>query len=266
MALDIIVCIKQVPDPEQFSKITLDPVRGTIRREGIPSVINPLDKHAIEEALRIRERFVGRVTAISMGPPQAKEALQEAMAMGVDEAVLLCDRALAGADTWATAYPLAEAIKKIGRFDVVLCGNETVDGATAQVGPQLAELLDIPHVTHVTAIEFASERSWVIKRAIERGYMKVALELPALIAVLKEINQPRLPSVIAIMEAAGKEISNWVCRDMGLAETMVGLGGSPTQVVGTFEQEVKRAREIIQGSEAEVAKKAVRRLKELGVL
>lgn len=247
MALEIVVCIKQVPDPEQFSKITLDPVKGTIRREGIPSVINPLDKHAIEEALLIRERFSGRVTAISMGPPQAKEALQEALAMGVDEAVLLCDRALAGGDTWATAYPLAEAIKKLGKFDIILCGNETVDGATAQVGPQLAEFLNIPHVTNVTAIEFTSEKSWNVRRAIERGYMKVALELPALITVLKGINQPRLPSVIAIMEAAGREIRSWGCGDMCLAEGVVGLVGSPTQVVGTFEQEVKRAREIIRG-------------------
>lgn len=266
MALNIVVCIKQVPDPEQFSKITLDPVRGTIRREGIPSVVNPLDKNAIEEALKIREKFGGRVAALSMGPPQAKEALQEALAMGVDSAVLLCDRALGGADTWATAYPLAEAIKKMGKFDIILCGNETVDGATAQVGPQLAEFLNIPHVTYVTAIELASEKSWTVKRAIERGYLKVALELPALIAVLKGINQPRLPSVIDIMEAAGKEITQWGCKDMGLAENMVGLAGSPTQVVGTFEQEVKRAKEILRGPEAEVAQKAVKRLKELGAL
>ncbi len=264
--MDIVVCIKQVPDPEQFSKITLDPVRGTIKREGIPSVMNPLDKHAIEEALIIREKFGGKVTAISMGPTQAKEVLQEALAMGVDEAMLLCDRALGGADSLATAYPLADAIRHIGKFDVILCGNETVDASTAQVGPQLAEFLEIPHVTHGTAIEFTSEKAWTVKRAIERGYLKVVLELPALITVLKEINQPRLPSVIDIMSAASKQINEWGCVNLSLAAPIIGLGGSPTKVVGSFEQDIRRGKDILKGPEVEVAKKAIRRLKELGAL
>ncbi len=264
--MNIVVCVKQVPDPEQFSKITLDPVRGTIRREGIPSVMNPLDKHAIEEALIIREKFGGRVTALSMGPTQAKETLQEALAMGCDDAVLLCDRSLGGADSLATAYPLADAIRHICQFDVVVCGNDTVDGATAQVGPQLAEFLEIPHVTHVTGIEFTSERSWIVKRAIERGYMKVALELPALITVLKEVNQPRLPSVIDIMSAASKPINEWACTNLSLAAPIIGLGGSPTKVVGSFEQDIRRGKDILKGPEAEVVGKAIKRLKELGAL
>lgn len=264
--MDIVVCVKQVPDPEQFSKITLDPVRGTIRREGIPSVMNPLDKHAIEEALIIRDKFGGRVTAVSMGPSQAKETLQEALAMGADEAVLLCDRSLGGADSLATAYPIADAIRHIGNFDVILCGNETVDGATAQVGPQLAEFLEIPHATHVTAIEFTSEKSWTVKRAIERGYMKVVLELPALIAVLKEINQPHLPSVVDIMSAASKTINEWGCSNLTLAAPIIGLGGSPTKVVGNFEQDIRRGKDILKGQEVEVVRKAIKRLKELGAL
>lgn len=264
--MNIVVCVKQVPDPEQFSKITLDPVRGTIRREGIPSVMNPLDKHAIEEALIVREKFGGKVTALSMGPTQAKETLQEALAMGVDEAVLLCDRALGGADSLATAYPIADAIKQLGAFDVIICGNETVDGATAQVGPQIAEFLEIPHVTHVSAIEFTSEKSWTVKRAIERGHLKIALELPALITVLKEINQPRLPSVMDIMAASGKQINEWACSNLSLASPIIGLSGSPTKVVGSFEQDIRRGKDILKGPDEEVAKKAVKRLKELGAL
>jgi len=264
--MNIIVCIKQVPDPEQFSKITLDPVRGTIKREGIPPVINPLDKHAIEAALTVREKFGGKVAVLTMGPPQANQALQDALAMGADEGQLLCDRALGGGDSWATAYPLAEAVKRMGKFDAIFCGNESVDGSTQQVGPQLAEFLGIPHVTYVTSIELTSEKSWTVKRAIERGHMKVALQLPALLCLVKEANQPRLPTVPAIMAAVAKQIPSWGCGEIQTDAAIVGLVGSPTKVVGTFEQQVKRKREILKGPEAETAKKAIKRLKELGAL
>ncbi|MFC1968560.1 electron transfer flavoprotein subunit beta/FixA family protein [Chloroflexota bacterium] len=266
MALDIIVCIKQVPDPEQLSKITLDPLKMTLNREGIPSAINPLDRHALEEGLRIRESFSGKVTAISMGPPKAKEVLEEAFAMGVDDAVLLCDTVFAGADTLATAYTLAGAIKKIGVFDLVICGNETADSNTGQVAPQLAELLNVPHVTYVKEIDLTTERSWLVRRVIEHGYLRVALELPALIAVVKGINRPRLPSVMAIMEAVGKEYKTWGCGDIEVGEDMVGLAGSPTRVTGMFELEVKRRREILEGPVEEITAKAVKRLRELGVI
>ncbi|MFC1974620.1 electron transfer flavoprotein subunit beta/FixA family protein [Chloroflexota bacterium] len=266
MPLDIVVCIKQVPDPEHFSEITLDPVSQVIRREGIPSIINPLDKHALEEGLRIRERFSGKVTAISMGPPQVREALEETLAMGVDDAVLLCDRAFAGADTLATAYVLAAGVQKLGRFDLILCGNETVDGATGQVGPQLAELLDIPHVTYVNEVEFIDEGALIARQALEHGYLKVQVKLPALIAVTKEINQFRLPTVLAIMKAAGREIRTWGCDDTEVERDTIGLGGSPTQVVGVFEHKFKRRGEILEGSPEEVAKKAITRLRELGAI
>ncbi|MGV8057365.1 MAG: electron transfer flavoprotein subunit beta/FixA family protein [Smithellaceae bacterium] len=238
--MDIIVCIKQVPSPEHFSKITIDPQTGTIRRSGIPTVMNPLDKHAIEEALRIREKFSGKITAISMGPPQAREVLEEALAMGADDAVLLCSPAFAGADTLATAYPLAGAIKKTGKFDLIFCGNETVDGATGQVGPQIAELLDIPHISYVTKVEFSGSDSLIVTRSIEHGHLKIKSGLPVLLAVARKINQYRLPTVLAIMEAAGKEISTWTEQDIGLSSDAVGLTGSPTRVVGCFELTSKR--------------------------
>jgi len=264
MPLNIVVCIKQVPAPEHFSKITLDAEKNTIIRGGIPSVINPLDRHALEEGLRIRERLSGRVTALSMGPPQAREVLEEALAMGVDDAVLLCDRALAGADTLATAYSLARAIKKLGKFDIILCGNQTIDGATGQVGPQLAELLDIPHVTYANRIEFVDGSFLVVRRVIEHGYLDVNLQLPALICVLREINQFRLPTAIGIIEAASKEIKTWNCGDIEADTEYVGLGGSPTRVVGVFKHKLERRREILEGSPQEVAQKAVHRLRELG--
>lgn len=266
MPLNTVVCIKQVPDPEHFSEITLDPVTKTIRREGIPLVINPLDRHALEEGLRIREKFSGKVTAISMGPPQARQVLEEALAMGVDDTVLLCDRAFAGADTWATACALAGGIKKLGHFDLILCGNETVDGATGQVGPQLAEFLDIPHITFVNGIEFAGERSLVARRAIEYGYLKVQVKLPCLISVIREINQFRLPTVMAIMEASEKEIKIWGCHDVDTKVDAIGLKGSPTQVARVFEHKVKRGGEILNGTPEEVARKAVARLRELGAI
>jgi len=266
MPLEIFVCVKQTPHPEHFSKISLDPATGSIQRAGIPSVMNPLDKNAVEEALRIREKFSGKVTAISMGPPQAKEVLEEAYAMGVDEGVLLCDSTFAGADTLATAYTLAQAIQKLGRFDLILCGNESIDGATGQVGPQLAEFLGIPHITYVTRLEFQGEREALATREIEYGYLKVKFRLPAAVTVLKSINQYRLPTVMDIMQAAGKEVKTWNCEETGGEKTCLGLEGSPTRVAGLVALQTKRKREILKGSEEEIARMAVKRLHEYGVI
>lgn len=264
--MNIVVCIKQVPNPEQFSKIKIDPVSGAINREGIPAVINPLDRHALEEALRIRERFLGKVIAVSMGPPQAKEALEEALAMGVDDAVLLCDQAFAAADTLATAYPLAGAIKKLGKFALILCGNETVDGATGQVGPQVAELLGIPHVTYVDKVEFVDEGSMIVTRTIERGYLKIEVRLPALLTVVRKINQFRLPTAMGIIEAIRKEIKVWNAEYIEAQNETIGLDGSPTRVIGGFELESKRKGEILEGSPEVMAREAVAKLRELGAI
>jgi electron transfer flavoprotein beta subunit len=263
MPLNVIVCIKQVPHPEHFSRITLDPSRQTITREGIPAIINPLDRHALEEALKIREQFSGKVTAISMGPPQARNALEEALAMGADDAVLLCDKSFAGADTLATAYSLAFGIKVLEHFGLILCGNETIDSSTGQVGPQIAELLDIPHVTSVTQIAFEQGNTLIVKQALEQGYMKVRVKLPALLAVAKEINQPRLPTVLGIMEARSKELQIWGASDVGAPSDRIGLAGSPTQVTGIFKRDTTRRREILEGVPSQITKKAVERLQEL---
>ncbi|MFH1626206.1 MAG: electron transfer flavoprotein subunit beta/FixA family protein [Pseudomonadota bacterium] len=263
MPVNICVCIKQVPDPEYFSKITIDPVKQTIRREGIPTIMNPLDKHALEEGLRIKERFSGTVIAVSMGPPNAREVLEEALAMGTDDAVLLSDIRFAGADTLATAYPLAGAIKKLGNFDLILCGNETVDGATGQVGPQLAELLDIPHITFVSQVEWPSERTLIAKRTLERGHMKLQVNLPVLLSVVRGINEPRLPTVLGIMKATEKEIKCFNAKDIGVSAGTIGLDGSPTRVTDVFEHESKRRGEILEGLPEDVIRRAIKRLHEL---
>jgi len=263
--MKIIVCIKQVPDPKEFSKITIDPLRKTIVREGIQSIINPLDRHALEEALRIREKHGGRVVVLSMGPPQAIEACREALALGADEAFLLCDKLLAGSDTLATAYALSKAIRRLEPYSLILCGNETVDGSTGQVPPQLAEFLEIPHVTRVRRIEIRGDEAFV-ESVLEYGYRVVKVKLPAVLSVVKEINTPRILSVFGIIEASSKKINQWCVSDIDASIDMIGLEGSPTRVTDVFTPEVKRRCEIFSGPVEEAVGKALRRLHEIGVL
>lgn len=229
-----IVCIKQVPDT---TDVKVNPETGTLIREGVPSIVNPFDTYAIEEALRLREKFGGKVTVISMGPPQAKEALKEAIAMGADEAILLSDRAFAGSDTWATAYTLANAIRKIGDFDVILCGKQAIDGDTGQVGPGIARQLDIEQLTYVfkiQEIDFQAKRIQV-ERLLEEGREVVETRLPALLTVVKDINQPRYPTIMGIRRATRTEIPVWTAADLPDARPdLLGLKGSPTQVVRVF--------------------------------
>ncbi|MFC1914298.1 electron transfer flavoprotein subunit beta/FixA family protein [Chloroflexota bacterium] len=266
MSLRIIVCVKQVPEPEYYSRLKLDPNKFTLIREGVPSITNPCDRNALEEALRIREKYSGEVIALSMGPPQAFDTLDEALAMGADKAVLLCDSALAGGDTLATAYALCYGMRKLGDYDLILCGNESADGATGQVGPQVAEFLGIPHITRATSIEFVSERSVRVKSAIEYGYLQIDLQLPAVITVSKDINACRLPTVKGILEVASKETHKWDCKQLEADLTKLGLQGSPTQVIGVTKQETERRKEILQGTPEEMAHKAVQRLHELGAI
>jgi len=183
--MDTVVCIKQVPHPDHFCQITLDPVTKAIRREGVPLIMNPVDRNAIEAALQLRERFLGKVTVLTMGPPQSREALEEALAMGADEAILLCDRAFAGADAYATALTIAAAIKKFCPSSLVLCGSETVDSGTRMVGPMLAEFLDVPYATNVRAMNVASEEICLVEADLDSGCMKVELRSPALIIAIR---------------------------------------------------------------------------------
>ena len=265
-ALNIIVCIKPVPDPQHWMKITLDPVTKTLRREGIPSVINPLDKHALEEALRIKEKHGGYVTVVSMAPPTVIDNLREAIALGADEAILLSDRSFAGADTLATSYVLAAGIKKLGKFDMVLCGNQSLDGSTGQVGPEVAEFLGIPHVTNVKKISFVDRGLIRVESTIEHGLILMEVQTPAVLTVLREINTPRHIPLIRISEAMRKEIKTWTMKDLDVDRDMVGLSGSPTQVADIFMPEIKRRGEILDGEPEIVIKLLVEKLRQLGVM
>jgi len=261
-----IVCVKPVPDPRHWSELVVDPATKTLRREGIPSVLNPLDKHALEEALRIKERLGGTVTAISMAPLTATESLREAIAIGADDAVLLSDRSFAGADTLATSYVLAAAIKKLGKFDLILCGNQSLDGGTGQVGPEIAEFLGVSHVTYARKIEILERGIVRVERALEYGYMVIEARMPLVLSVVKEINVPRHVSLMRISEAMQTEVRVWTSRDLDLDSSRIGLSGSPTQLADLFIPETKRRGEIMRGAPDAVSKLLIERLRELGVL
>jgi len=194
--MKIIVCIKQVPDTNE---VKLDPKTGTLIRDGVPSIINPDDKSGLESALQLKEEFGAHITVLTMGPPQADAALREALAMGADEAVLLSDRAFAGADTWATSLTLAKAIEKL-EYDLIITGRQAIDGDTAQVGPELAEHLGVPHVSYAEEVH-KEDNALIIKRRFEDGYHIIKVEMPCLITALSEMNQPRYMSVTGILDA-----------------------------------------------------------------
>ena len=258
--MNIIVCIKQVPNT---TDVKIDPVTNTLIRDGVESVINPFDTYAIEEAVRLKERFGGKVTVITMGPPQAENALKEAISLGCDEAVLVSDRKFAGSDTWATSYTLSMAIKKIKDFDIVICGKQASDGDTAQVGPGISTHLDIPQVTYVKKIEEIKDNKAKVERMMEEGYDVVETPIPCLFTVVKEINTPRLPSLRGMMRAKSANITKWTASDIGADPKSIGLDGSPTRVVKIFTPPPRKGGEMLKGETADIAKEVVELLKDV---
>jgi electron transfer flavoprotein beta subunit len=226
--MNIVVCLKQVPDT---ADIKIDPESKRLLREGVKAMINPFDMYAIEEALRLKEKLGGKVTALTMGLPQAESALREAIALGCDEAVLVSDPAFAGSDTLATSYALACAIKKIKDYDVIFCGKQALDGDTAHVGPGIAGSLDIPQIINVRKIQDIKEGQVTAQRMTEYGYDVIEAQLPCLLTVVKDINVPRLPSLKGKMKAKSAAIAVWKAADIGADENRIGLKGSATQVV-----------------------------------
>jgi electron transfer flavoprotein beta subunit len=265
MGLNIVVCVKPIPDPEKYNEITIDPVNKTIVREGIPTIINPIDKHAIEEALKIKEQYGGKVILMSMAPPNAKETIQEGLAMGADEAFLLSDKKFAGADTLATSYVLAQGIKKIGGADLVLTGTESGDGATAQVSSQLGEWLDLPHLWGVIECNIKNPDDIYIKTKIENGYMEWAGRLPMVMAVSREINKPRYTTIMGVMKAKKKPFTILTFADLELDENYVGLAGSPTQPGEIFTPEIGRKGELVKGSKEELVQFIIEKLRANGI-
>jgi electron transfer flavoprotein alpha/beta subunit len=246
--LDIIVCIKQVPDISKVQKIKTDSKTRTIVREGIPSVVNPYDMHAVEEAVRIKERLEEDVTitVITMGPPQAEEALLKCLSMGADRAILLSDREFAGGDTLATGYVLSEAIKRIGKYDLIFCGLQAIDGDTAQIGPGIAENLHIPQITYTHKLEIRKNKV-LATREVESGMEVIESRMPVLVTVLKTINEPRIPTYKGITSALAKEITVWGMAELNLEKDRIGLSGSPTTVVTVFSPEPRGGGQKFQG-------------------
>lgn len=260
--LKIVTCIKQVPET---TDVKVNPETNTLVREGVPSMVNPYDLYAVEEALRIKEKHGGKVTAISMGPPQAEEVLREAISMGADDAVLLTDRAFAGADTWATAFTLATAIKKIG-FDLIICGKQAVDGDTAQVGPELAEFLGVPAITFISKVEELNDGRLRVRRMLEEGYQVLDVALPCLLTVVKEINEPRIPSLRGKLRAKSAKLEIWTSSHLALDPSRVGLEGSPTRVVHIFTPTKKRNTELYTGDPQDCTKRLIESLKRRGII
>ena len=258
--MNIVVCIKQVPGT---TEIKIDPETNTLVREGVQSIINPFDVYALEESVRLRERFGGKVTTVSMGPPQAEDALRETISLGADEAVLISDRAFAGSDTWATSYVLSKAVTRIAEYDLIICGRQTLDGDTGQVGPGLSEMLEIPFVAYVSKIEDVIDGCMKVQRMVEEGYEVIEMTLPAVITVVKEINVPRLPSLRGSMKAKTAQIPIWTAADIGADKDKAGIAGSPTRVVKIFFPQRTDKSEMLQGSPREQVEQLVKKLEEI---
>jgi len=259
--MNIIVLIKQVPNT---TEVKLDPKTGNLIREGIDTIINPDDLHALETALTLKEMYGATITVLTMGPPQAIDALSEAMGMGADRAILLSDRAFAGADTWATSFTLGKAIQHIGEFDLILAGRQAIDGDTAQVGPQVAEFMDLPQVTYVFDIETVDTDHVVVKRKLEDGYERIQCTLPALLTVIAGAKQPRYPLISGLLQACRERapIQVWNAADIGVTTAEIGLDGSLTHVMKTFAPKFERQSQLLEGSTVDVVHNLIVAFKE----
>lgn len=247
MAFKIIVCAKQVPDTNE---IKIDPVKKTLIREGVPSILNHDDANALEEALKIKDQYPDtHITVITMGPPQAKDMLMECIAMGADDGILASDRALGGSDTWATSNALSAVVDKIEDYDLIFAGRQAIDGDTAQVGPQMAEKLQLPQVTYVEDFEIDKDMKTItVKRALEDGYELIKIKTPCMLTAIKELNTPRYMSIGGIFDATKVEIPTMGAAELGVnPDTEVGLEASPTNVYRSFTPAPKGKGVIVEG-------------------
>jgi electron transfer flavoprotein beta subunit len=266
--VNIVVCIKQVPDT---TNVRINPETNTLIREGVESIINPFDMYAIEESLRIREKHGGQVTIMSMGPPQVETALREAISLGADRAVLLSDRAFAGADTLATSLTLSYGIRRYEeeteKVDIVFMGKQAIDGDTGQVGPGVAEHMGIPHITDIRKIEEIAEEDGTItvERLLEDGYLRLKTSMPVVLTVVKEINEPRLPSLRGKMNAKKAEITKWTTEELKAAPELIGLNGSPTQVIKIFTPPKPQGGKVFTGETPDSVHDLLNELRENGL-
>lgn len=261
--MKIVVCVKQVPD---ISQSKVDPETYTIVRTGVDAVVNPFDLYAVEAALKIKDKIESSVTAISMGPPQAEAALREVISMGVDNAVLLSSRDFAGSDTLATSYSLSKGIKQIGNVDLIITGRQAIDGDTAQVGPGIAQHLDYPVITDVNGFDEIYENGLKVRAMTEEGYIELSVNYPVVISVGKGIGEPRMPSLRNKMRARKEIIPVWSPEDIDADKSMLGLKGSPTQVVKIFTPEVGGEVLFIEGEPSGQARRIVEILSERHII
>jgi electron transfer flavoprotein beta subunit len=264
--MNIVVCVKAVPDPQKACDIKIDPQTKTLLRCDVPMVINPLDRHALEAALNIKAEMESHITVLSMGPPDAGAIVKECLALGADKGILLSDPAFGGADAYATAHTLAMGIRKNGDADVVLCGMASSDGATEWVGPEMASMLDMPVVTMVREIVGRDNKAWEVKAALENGFRRVRVSLPAVFTVTRDLNTPKTLSFSGIIKARKKEITQWRLDDLGVPAESVGIKGSPTIVTEMQAVENTRTVAFIEGTREEKAEQLVQKLVEVGVL
>ncbi|MDI6600403.1 MAG: electron transfer flavoprotein subunit beta/FixA family protein [Thermoanaerobacteraceae bacterium] len=256
--------VKPVPDPEYYNRISIDPVRGILTRAGIPVVMNPTDRHALEEAIRIKEKMGGEVVIFSMAPDDAGGILKDGLAMGADEAYLLSDRAFAGADTLATSYTLAKAIEQFGPFDIILAGNESADGSTSQVPPQVGVWLSMPSLAGIIRMEYGeSFRVWC---DVEEGRVEYEVTPPVVFAVKRGINTPRYIGIKGIMAAKSKKVSIIRVGDISVDLDRIGLNGSPTRAGRIVVPDIGRKGETITGSPGEIAEGIIEGLRKAGVI
>ena len=263
--MNIIVCVKQVPNTNE---VRINNETGTLIRDGVESIINPDDLNAVEEALRIKDAHEDvHVTVLSMGPPQADFALRQVLAMGVDRAVLVSDRAFAGSDTWATATVLAAAIRKIGNYDIVFCGRQAIDGDTAQVGPEIAEFLDIPQITYVRELEIKKDKV-IATRSFEEGLMVIESGMPVLLSAIKELNHPRFLDIRKIYEAYSDEADYavWSADDIEVDRSQIGVKNSPTKVFKTFVPVKEFNGKHLTGTPKELAAKCMDEIHQLNLI
>jgi electron transfer flavoprotein beta subunit len=266
--MEFVVLVKQVPDT---TEVKIDPKTGTLIRDGVPSILNPFDQFALEEALRLREKIKEKietnVTVISMGPPQAKSAIMKCLALGADKGILLSDRAFAGADTWATSYTLAEAVKKLGKYDIVFCGQQAIDGDTAQVGPEVAQLLGIPQITYVDSILDFQNGKLTARSLTDDGYRIIEAKLPVLLTCSTPSSfEPSNPSMASILKANKKPFLTWTADDLGGDKSRFGLSGSPTQVSRVYSPPVRGKGVVYKENIEEAVKKVVEGIMEKKVI
>ncbi len=246
----IVVCIKQVPDINERFQVNRE--TGTMNREGVQGIVNPFDEYAVEAAVRCKERNGGEVVVVTMGPPDAEESLIKCLSMKADRAVLLSDRQFAGSDTMATSYTLAAAIRKMGEFDLIFCGQRAIDGETAQVGPMLAENLHVPQITYVSEMDIQG-REVIAKRQLEEGLFVVRCRMPLLLTVVKGIHLPRIPTYSDLSDAMEKEITTWTADDLDVEDSRIGLRGSPTNVTRVWTPPLRQGGEALRGDKAEIS-------------